>query len=306
MRSQSFIIGFETQRRQVAKPQRKLAKATFASLHLYVFALIFSSTLTAQRVAILTPDKVDASRAFAEKLESALADNHKVVDDSLSETAYRSVTTENPFNLTTDESRRIGAVIGCDYFVLVRAATLRRSSTLRSEYYESHAIIYAISSRTGRLVFWRLEHFEAGKPADAIKLMNGSVEGLATEISTTLKTTAKSEIAEPAPPPIEEVPDANSPEAKNFRAPVPYRRIKPAYTTEAGFYDIKATVDILVDLDAAGAITRTENVRWAGFGLDESVEQVVRQMNWRPAERNGKTLPMRFLLRYNFKKIDKD
>ena len=165
MRSQSFIIGFETQRRQVAKPQRKLAKATFASLHLYVFALIFSSTLTAQRVAILTPDKVDASRAFAEKLESALADNHKVVDDSLSETAYRSVTTENPFNLTTDESRRIGAVTGCEYFVLVRAATLRRSSTLRSEYYESHAIIYAISSRTGRLVFWRLEHFEAGKVA---------------------------------------------------------------------------------------------------------------------------------------------
>jgi hypothetical protein len=29
-------------------------------------------------------------------------------------------------------------------------------------------------------------------------------------------------------------------------------------------------------------------------------------MNWRPAERNGKTLPMRFLLRYNFKKAEQD
>jgi hypothetical protein len=46
--------------------------------------------------------------------------------------------------------------------------------------------------------------------------------------------------------------------------------------------------------------------RWAGFELDESVAKAVRSMNWRPAERNGKPLPVRFLLRYNFKKIEKD
>ena len=40
--------------------------------------------------------------------------------------------------------------------------------------------------------------------------------------------------------------------------------------------------------------------------LDESVDKTVRAMNWRPAERNGKSLPMRFLVRYNFKKIDKE
>ena len=62
----------------------------------------------------------------------------------------------------------------------------------------------------------------------------------------------------------------------------------------------------MVDLDANGNILRTDVVRWAGFGLDESVEKTVRSMNWRPAERNGKTLPMRFLVRYNFKKIEKD
>jgi hypothetical protein len=47
-------------------------------------------------------------------------------------------------------------------------------------------------------------------------------------------------------------------------------------------------------------------VRWAGFGLEEAVERAVRSMNWRPAMRNGKALPMRVLLRYNFRKVEKD
>ena len=105
---------------------------------------------------------------------------------------------------------------------------------------------------------------------------------------------------------MEELPDDNSPAAKNFRAPIPYRRIKPEYTTDAYLYDIKATVDIMVDLGHNGSILRTEIVRWAGYGLDESVEKAVRSMKWRPAERNGKPLPMRFLLRYNFKKFGKE
>lgn len=260
----------------------------------------------AQRIAILTPDKADASKQFAGKLETALAEKHKVLDDSLSETAFRSVSPDNPFNLTTEESKRIGTVIGCDYFLLLRSANLRRSSTQRPEYYESNAVIYAVSSRTGKLVYWKLQRFEAAKPAAAAKMLGDSIPSLVSEISTTVKTSTRSELDMTSPPKIEEVPDADSPEAKNFRAPIPYRRIKPDYTAEAGLYDVKATVDILVDTDAAGAITRTEIVRWAGYGLDESVDKAARQMNWRPAERNGKTLPMRFLLRYNFKKVDKD
>jgi outer membrane biosynthesis protein TonB len=61
-----------------------------------------------------------------------------------------------------------------------------------------------------------------------------------------------------------------------------------------------------VDLNEKGDITDLEITRWAGFGLDENVIAVVRSMNWRPAERNGKPLKIRFLLRYNFKKIEKD
>ena len=111
-------------------------------------------------------------------------------------------------------------------------------------------------------------------------MLYDSAASLASEIAAKINTAIKSEIAEPLPLALEEVPDPTSPAARNFRAPIPYRRIKPEYTTQAALYDVTATVEILVDLDAAGNIIRTETVRWAGFGLDESVEK-----RWRVAAR---------------------
>ncbi|MEO6052312.1 MAG: energy transducer TonB [Pyrinomonadaceae bacterium] len=270
------------------------------------FAFIFFLPLAAQKVAVLTPDKADASQAFAEKLESKLAEKLKVIDSSMAESAYRSVSPKTPFNLTTDESKEIGMVIGCDMFVILRSDTQRRSAFQRAEYYESYAPIYVVSSRTGRLVLWKLQRFDSTTPGKSEKLLDDSVGQLAAEIAEQVKAAFKRELAEPDRPPLEGVPENNSPPAINYRSPVPYRRIKPEYTTEAALYDTTATIEVEVDLDAAGVITRTEIARWAGFGLDESVEKTVRQMNWRPAERNGKPLPMRFLVRYNFKKIDKE
>ena len=268
--------------------------------------LISFSTLAAQRVAVLTPDNAVLSRSFAAKLEDSLDGKVRIIDDSLSETAFNSLKPESPFNLTKEESQRIGAAIGCDYFILLRSATLRRSASKRPEYYEANAVIYVVSSRTGKLVLWKLQKFEANKLKYADKMLAKSIDPLAAEIAASLNSTTKAEVSESTPPALEEVPDTNTPEAKNFRVPVPFRRIKPEYTTEAALYDITATVDMVIDLDASGTIRRTEIVRWAGYGLDESVEKTVRQMNWRPAERNGKALPMRFLVRYNFKKVEKE
>ena len=273
---------------------------------LCVFAFILSAPVAAQRVAILAPDTTDQSRDFAWNLEQRLIEKVGVLDSSIGSSVFNSAPPEKPFNLTKEESKRIGAAIGCDYFMLIKSATLRRSASKRPEYYEANAAIYVISSRTGRLVFWKLHRFEANKLKEADKMLVRSIDTLAAQITASLHATTKSELSEPTPPNIEEVPNANSPETKNFRPPIPYRRIKPEYTAEAALYDIKVTVDILVDLDAFGAITRTEIVRWAGYGLDESVEKTVRQMNWRPAERGWKTLPMRFLVRYNFKKVEKE
>jgi len=255
---------------------------------------------------MLTPDKAESSRQFAERLENVLSQKLNILDDSLSETAYLSVSPATPFNLTIDESKRVGSAIGCDSFILIRSATQRRSSSAKDEYYDAFAVIYVVSARTGRLVFWKLASFESPKPDKAAKLLVDAVPSLASEIADSLHAAIKSELTEPAPVAMEEVPDADSPAAKNFRAPIPYRRVKPEYTAQAGLYDVTATVDLVVDTDEKGTILRTEIVRWAGYGLDESVDKTVRSMNWRPAERNGKSLPMRFLLRYNFRKIEKE
>ncbi len=275
-------------------------------LCLLLVILAFANLAAAQRVAILAPDRAEKSTSFAEKLASHLGTKLRVLDNDLSHAAYLSASHETPFNLTTDQSKRIGAAIGCDAFILVRSVNQRRSALGRSEYYEAYATMYLVSSRTGRLNWWKLLSYEAATPGDADALLAKAIEDLAVDIAAQIRSFVTEEVNEPEPDAIEEVPDDKSPLAKNFRAPVPYLRIKPAYTPLAGFYEVTATVDALVDLDAAGEIGRIEISRWAGFGLDESVEAAVRKMNWRPAERNGRLLPMRFLLRYNFKKIDKE
>jgi len=290
-------------RNLVAKAKGKRQKAKL--LFLPVTFCLFTYAASAQRIAVLAPDKAEASLDIATKLGHSLAEKMSIQDSSLAQTAFKAAAPENPFNLTKDQSKAIGAAIGCEYFVLVRAATLRRSSSVRSEYYEASAAIFVASSRSGRLVEWKLLRFEASKPERAVKMLAASVAPFARKLAAELKDITKVELAEATPAEMEEVPDDGSAASKNFRAPIPYRRVKPQYTADASLYGVTATVDIVIDLNAAGEILRTEIVRWAGFGLDASVETTVRAMNWRPAERNGKPLPMRFLVRYNFKKVEK-
>jgi len=86
------------------------------------------------------------------------------------------------------------------------------------------------------------------------------------------------------------------------RAPRPYRRLKPPYPESAAHAEIEATVDVLVDIDARGEVGRVEVVRWAGYGLDQSVVETARQLHFFPAQRDGAAIPIRVLLRYNFRK----
>lgn len=255
----------------------------------------------AQRYAVIAPDDARASLAFSERVTTELARKHEVLDASMVRPAFSATRPDDPYNMTRENARTAAAAIGCDVFVLVRAATVRRSSSARSEYYEAAAFIYLVSARSGRLVLWKGLSYDDTTPAAAEEARDRAVPPLAEELQTVWAKTAKAELAEPEPARIEEAPEGEVPKNEWFRAPIPYRRIKPDYTSEAAFYDVEATVDIQVDLAADGTIIRTEIDRWAGFGLDESVERAVRSMNWRPAERKGKQQAMRFLLRYNFR-----
>ena len=257
----------------------------------------------AQRVAVIIPQKSDQIEEFSGSVAAALSENFRVLDGSMSEAAFRSVTIENPFNLSTDEGRRISTVIGCDHLVLMRSAVQRREVLSRPAYFEAYAAVFVIEGRTGQMIDFILESREAPTSADARSMLavaSAKVSGLASN------AIRKKRLPIVRDPGFAEVPAPGSPLAKGLRTPVPYRRIRPDYTDAASLYSIRATVDIEVDIDAEGNIARTSIERWAGFGLEESVEKAVRTMNWRPAERGGKPLPMRVLLRYNFTKIEKD
>ena len=257
----------------------------------------------AQRLAIVTPDRTEHDVEYSARLTEHIRTPIKFLDLEMVYAAFRSAAPQAPFNMSVSEAKRAAAVVGCDYLLLVRSGEQRRASFSRPEYYEAFAFLYLIDGRSGRLLAWKPSVFESDSQSEAARLLKASVVitagELMREISVHAAKPAESGVA------IEEVATEGSPAAVGLKPPIPYRRIKPEYTQMAFLYDVRATVDAEADVDADGTVLAVRFTRWAGFGLEESVEKAVRSMNWRPAMRNGKPLPMRILLRYNFTKVDK-
>jgi TonB family protein len=276
------------------------------SFLLSILLAVLCGPVHGQKVAVLSPTGDVNSSAFAHALADSLSKELRVLDGDLATTAYRSSRPDTPYNLTLEQAKQIGSVIGCDFFVLVDSTVQRRARIERPDYFEAYAAVFTVSSRTGRLVRWDLKSVESENEKPAADSLLKQVPELAKSITSAVHQAATAEVREAPVPQIEEVPADGSTAARDFRPPVPYRRLKPEYTSEAYLHSVTATVDVSVDLDAQGNILRTEATRWAGYGLDEAVIKAVTAMNWRPAERNGKALPIRFLLRYNFKKVEKE
>ena len=265
----------------------------------------FAAIVDAQSIAIVTPNESALDRSVAESTRSALTGRYRVQDLDMANTAF-SATGRNgkAFNMTADDARNVASVLGCDLFILIKSGTQRRASIDTPDRFESFAVFFVVSGRTGRLIKWLIVSENAKDDNEAKDRL--SHIAIPAALTDAVAAVWKSERTEPTAPAIEQVPEDGSPAAKNFRSPVPYRRVKPEYTRTAYLYDITATVEATVDLDEKGQVTRLEITRWAGYELDESVIKAIRSMNWRQAERNGRLLPIRFLLRYNFKKIEKD
>ena len=272
---------------------------------LFVCLLFPVPAFASKRVAILSPKQTDQSIEVLTELESLLSSKTEVLDRSLSDLTFRSRGFDSPFNLTTEQSKNYGLVAGCNYFILIGSDTLRRTSFERERYFESYLTVFIVSSRTGRLVFWKLKKFEEDTAEISRKKLFDSIPEFAGKMLNAVETADELELAE-VESYIEELPRADAARTNGFRPPMPYRRLRPQYTKIAGLYDVAATVDILVDVDAKGNVIKTDIIRWAGFGLDKAVTETVRRMNWRPAERDGKPLSMRVLLRYNFKNLESE
>lgn len=237
-----------------------------------------------------------------------------VLDSDLATAAARGVGFQGSLNLTTQEARDLGAAIGCEFFFIGDAQTMRRVPSSGAAYHDSYAAIFLVSARTGRLILWErpLERRDSAEEAEKALLQLLASADTRQRFRIAVRRALEDERAARAtvvekPPPVVEVmsdDDAKS-ENKEVRAPRPFRRFKPAYPESAARAEVEAVVDALVDIDARGEVERIEISRWAGYGLDQSVIDTVKQMHFFPAMREGVAIPMRVLLRYNFRKPPK-
>jgi TonB family protein len=174
--------------------------------------------------------------------------------------------------------------------------------------------MFLVSARTGRLIRWERPNFKAATEVFAEQaLLNHLSNGEAdAPYATSIHRAFEDERGERQLTTAEEVPvieaapdDDKIAAAEGLRLPRPYRRLVPPYPETAAKAEAEAIVDVLVDLDAGGEVTHVEIARWAGFGLDQATLETVRRLHFFPAMRNGVAIPIRVLLRYNFRKPPK-
>ncbi|HEY6660247.1 MAG TPA: energy transducer TonB, partial [Pyrinomonadaceae bacterium] len=234
-----------------------------------------------------------------------------VADTDLSRAAAKGVGYSGSLNLTVSEARDLGAALAVEFYVIGDAQTLRRSSFQSPVYFESYCSIFLISARTGRLLLWERPTFENSEATVAEAQLSQYLAGdvLTRRLLTVIRKAHEDEraqrtiLAATAEVLIEDAPDdEKTAEVQGIRLPRPYRRLRPEYPESAARADAEATVDVMVDVGSDGEVGEVQIVRWAGFGLDESTVATVRQLHFFPAMKNGTPVPMRVLLRYNFRK----
>lgn len=264
-------------------------------------------------VSVLDFGPAPLAKRAAEKLRDRLRTTEEfvVADSDLSSAAAKGIGYSGSLNLTVSEARDLGAALATDFYILGDAQTLRRSSFAQPVYYESYCSMFLVSARTGRLLMWDRPSFENKDANSAAELLlrHLSNDASSGRFSVVMKRAREEEriqrasVAAPAPPLIDEAPDDEQiAAAQGLRLPRPFRRLRPEYPQSAARADAEATVDVTVDVGADGEVGEVQIVRWAGFGLDEATVATVRQMHFFPAMRDGTPIPMRVLLRYNFRK----
>jgi TonB family protein len=311
------IIRLQTVSRRLIKFSRfpvSLRLPLLASLLLTInLGVIAQSPERPVILAILDFGESPISRLASEKLTANLKQSNAltVLDRDQVQAAARGAGYAGSINLSLGEARDLGAALGCDFFIVGDAQTVRRSPSNGAVYFESYASLFLVSARTGRLVTWERPNFEAAtsSAAELALLAKLSRDDTSQGFLAALRRAQESERGErelrldQQVPIVEAAPDDDKlAEAEGLRLPRPYRRLMPAYPETAAKAEAEAIVDVLVDLDAGGEVTRVEVARWAGFGLDQATVDTVRRLHFFPAMRDGVAIPIRVLLRYNFRK----
>ena len=266
------------------------------------------------RIAVLKFGPISTGARAADTIRrSILKDSDKnfaLVDSDLAQSAAAGTGYDGSLNLSTDDARNIGAAIGADVYFIGDAQTVRRSPSTGAAYFESYASVFLVSARTGRLILWErpLERRRSPEEAEQALLQKLSSPDMTQHYQVAIRrvledeSVERAEAVESPPPIILGMSDNTIDSPRDMREPRPYRRLKPPYPESAAIAEVEAVVDVLVDVDARGEVGKIQIARWAGYGLDQSVIYTVKQMHFFPAMQNEKAVPMRVLLRYNFRK----
>ena len=261
--------------------------------------LDFGSQPIAQRAAETIRSRLRASGAV------------QVADADLSRTAAKGIGYSGSLNLTVNEARNLGAALATEFYLIGDAQTLRRSSFEKPVYFESYCSIFVVSTRTGKLLLWDRPSFENSEATRAEALLSQHLadDAFTSRLIAVIKKAQEDEriqrtvLNSTVDAVIEEAPeDEKVATDQGIRLPRPFRRLRPGYPDTAARAEAEAVVDVAVDVGADGEVGDVEIVRWAGFGLDESTVATVRQLHFFPAMKNSAPIPMRVLLRYNFRK----
>lgn len=226
-----------------------------------------------------------------------------LVDSAQMNIALKGAQYNGSLNLSLDEARALGLSIGCDYYFLGLAKVVRRLATEKEFYFDVMLGVFLVETRNGKLLRFSFQQAQAANERLARQQLTELTETVWRQSADVIKSPPQ-EIANDQ---VTELYDLSSEEAVklNIKPPQFYRRIKPAYTDDAEFAGVTATIELKAVFQADGRIGAVEVIRWGGFGLDESSIATVRQLRFEPAKWNGRAVNVSAVVQYNFRKEEK-
>ena len=279
---------------------------------IFAFSLLPFALVRAQtplRLAVI--DFVgDQSREFSGLIREAAnlsSSEIELLDDDLVRTAASGAGYAGSLNLSRDEAKALGQSLGCDFYVLGKTLAARRLTGVKGEqfYFEALAGLFFVETRTGKLILFSFESAKAQTEIQANGHLKEILKQAWPRYAAAVFAARKLQLAaieklELAPPAIEVLGDDSI--VAGTEQPFFFQRIKPDYTEQADLANIAATVELEAVFREDGTVGEVEVVRWAGFGLDESAVATVKKLRFKSAEREGKKLTLKGLVRYNFRR----
>lgn len=290
----------------------RVFKLTLVFLLLNPAITLAQNTNGQKTISILDLGKSSLAANAGETIRNQFRSSNEfvVADPDLSRAAAHGIGYSGSLNMTVTEARDLGVALASNFYLLGDAQTLRRSSSDRPVYFESYCKLFVVSSRTGRLIHWvhEREKSDSAETAERQLLQSLSTDQIFFKIKIAIRRAVEDEfhlstIEPESNSAVELAPDnEEAAEQTGLRLPRPFVRYRPEYTDAAASAEVEATIDLLVDIKSDGEVDQIQIARWAGFGLEESAVATVRKLHFFPAQRDGKAIPLRVLLRYNFRK----